>query len=151
MIRISLLFQNISCYCLSWRIPVGQTGQKHFKTSHVIVYRFQESFCYHSAAFQNISCYCLSALIMEYIWNYVNFKTSHVIVYLHNTLNLLRIIRISKHLMLLFIRFLLQRRILLDSFQNISCYCLSPMIMLVDEDGINFKTSHVIVYRKRPL
>ena len=26
-----------------------------------------------------------------------------------------------------------------------------PMIMLVDEDGINFKTSHVIVYRKRPL
>ena len=35
-------------------------------------------------------------------------------------------------------------------FKYISCYCLSDIIMLVDEDGLNSNTSHVIVYRATP-
>ena len=57
---VALIFQYISCYCLSGgNSPFGMI-QRNFNTSHVTVYLF----CYilkviHSW-FQYISCYCLS-------------------------------------------------------------------------------------------
>ena len=53
--------------------------------------------------FQNISCYCLS-------WNPISKKSYRWI---------------SKHLMLLFIKFAIWKQCGYEIFQNISCYCLS--------------------------
>ena len=141
---------------------------QHFKTSHVIVYRWNT--------------------LLMFVQVYY-FKTSHVIVYPW-TLQLARYGRISKHLMLLFIRkgvnaisivwgfqniscYCLSKAgdyvvLLPDGFQNISCYCLSIMterleatikafqniscycLSFSEERHVkkehNFKTSHVIVY-----
>ena len=55
--------------------------------------------------------------------------------------------KISKHLMLLFIPQELSNERTLIRFQNISCYCLSPKKPVRWQKECNFKTSHVIVYR----
>ena len=121
---------------------------QHFKTSHVIVYRWNT--------------------LLMFVQVYY-FKTSHVIVYPW-TLQLARYGRISKHLMLLFIRKGVNAISIVWGFQNISCYCLSlshssrsnsagisKHLMLLFIVGMwckwtiyhyYFKTSHVIVYQK---
>ncbi len=78
----------------------------YFKTSHVIVYP-STSYIWSADGmiFQNISCYCLSP----------------VEDFLVMTVNL---------------------------FQNISCYCLSTENSYSPFVSTDFKTSHVIVYRK---
>ena len=98
-----LLFQNISCYCLSFHsIHISKT-LCHFKTSHVIVYPWKMAWktagndiskhlmllficnvayvAGEGMGFQNISCYCLSTSLFVFLC------TTHI----------------SKHLMLLFI------------------------------------------------
>ena len=79
--RRSEVFQNISCYCLSYPNSTDWCIELNFKTSHVIVYQYPYQFvtysCYISKhlmllfivttswdwncvkGFQNISCYCL--------------------------------------------------------------------------------------------
>ena len=96
-------FQNISCYCLSVEYPADVRA---------------------GVLFQNISCYCLSlnATACE-VWT--DFKTSHVVVYQKRRECDIDSVRISKHLMLLFIT--------------------KPFIKI--ELCWYFKTSHVIVYR----
>ena len=77
-----LVFQNISCYCLSmiaYKIDVLET---HFKTSHVIVY-----LTYVDIIADDVK----------------HFKTSHVIVYPRSYGICWARKIISKHLMLLFI------------------------------------------------
>ena len=100
----------------------------------------------HATKFQNIVCYCLSC----------------------NTIRINKIMCISKHRMLLFIRFLSltnltskpisKHRMLLfigmgkywasevSIFQNIVCYCLSQAPFAFQMPCIHFKTSYVTVY-----
>ena len=146
LLRVQLIFQNISCYCLStWRFQAKRTTNisKHlmllfilsfsrsavhsnyFKTSHVIVYRKSRK---------------------KWKLHIPYFKTSHVIVYRVLTaqenkeykfqniscycLSLWFCRRyctanISKHLMLLFIGGSHNHKFRIAIFQNISCYCLS--------------------------
>ena len=101
----------------------------HFKTSHVIVYPVITLAGFGSVVFQNISCYCLSKsrskrggviwiskhlmllfifVVSVLICPTLYFKTSHVIVYLRSPLDLKNP----------------------KAFQNISCYCLSPLLLL---------------------
>ena len=47
-----IVFQNISCYCLSTSEPALLRLNPHFKTSHVIVYRWRRK---HSVAHIEIS------------------------------------------------------------------------------------------------
>ena len=55
------IFQNISCYCLSFARIYQKRLWQNFKTSHVIVYqKYNEYSVMGANKFQNISCYCLS-------------------------------------------------------------------------------------------
>ena len=98
--------------------------------------------------FQNISCYCLSHSENVFPLDLLYFKTSHVIVYQIVYDPEIRSGIISKHLMLLFIAHLYVIAGHGAGFQNISCYCLSMLNNETDARKIDFKTSHVIVYRK---
>ena len=80
------IFQNISCYCLSFFISIRYVKSLDFKTSHVIVYLLPAA---------------------QEIAEYWDFKTSHVIVYQERSLCHLQIPIL---------------------FQNISCYCLSSFM-----------------------
>ena len=144
----SIVFQYISCYCLS------VSGFDSFISAHL---------------FQYISCYCLSGLSLGLFNDQADFNTSHVTVYpcctsekslvqLHfNTSHvtvylpvlpteistpqisihlMLLFIQlpstlsdsssvISIHLMLLFIWLIPVRTVIIVAFQYISCYCLS--------------------------
>ena len=78
---IDLTFQNISCDCLSRIAKQKQELQKHFKTSHVIVYRW-------SRTAWRLSCVISKHLMLLFIclksiglFFFLHFKTSHVIVY----------------------------------------------------------------------
>ena len=61
------LFQNISCYCLSALKMADKTIEKHFKTSHVIVYLQIGNATIRVHEFQNISCYCLSLAFPRFL------------------------------------------------------------------------------------
>ena len=100
----SIVFQYISCYCLS----VGATGI----TSGYI--RFQYISCYclscddagcvpNLIEFQYISCYCLSDFFHQNYRHNKYFNTSHVTVYLDE----------------------IAGQTTVEIFQYISCYCLS--------------------------
>ena len=100
----AFVFQYISCYCLSYPMPQSVTGFD---------------------SFQYISCYCLSdshCMSLETQWY---FNTSHVTVYLCISIPECVYIRISIHLMLLFIRDIIKQAKKFGIFQYISCYCLS--------------------------
>ena len=99
-----LIFQNISCYCLSFCYSVHNIR---------------------TITFQNISCYCLSLDREKESIKREHFKTSHVIVYQSKEMSRHGCITISKHLMLLFICASLLYVLRTLVFQNISCYCLS--------------------------
>ena len=124
----SIVFQYISCYCLS------VSGFDSFISAHL---------------FQYISCYCLSGLSLGLFNDQADFNTSHVTVYplafrlsedswryfntSHVTVYRTDMPRISsKHL-----------------FQYISCYCLSRDYAAKNNIVIHFNTSHVTVYLRR--
>ena len=123
---LTIIFQNISCYCLSTKTCSKIPLCANFKTSHVIVYRVSIDFL-------------ISVLF--------HFKTSHVIVYLQKNSEVLGRLKISKHLMLLFIK--------VSTHPVSLCLAISKHLMLLfiqlRSKQINgqwdFKTSHVIVYR----
>ena len=162
---------------------------RYFKTSHVIVYHSTCFWVKCNRIFQNISCYCLSLwtecrykcndciskhLMLLFISNtnacflsiYTYFKTSHVIVYHVSSHCSPGLVRISKHLMLLFIfahvltSFLIQiisKHLMLlfigifrpvpgdpEEFQNISCYCLS--IQGITLTGMFFEFQNISCY-----
>ena len=144
------IFQNISCYCLSCFLALFSRTCQNFKTSHVIVYLRS---CTH------------------FLSNSDNFKTSHVIVYRYFPSSSRRSRRISKHLMLLFIntgnhtdwyvlrisKHLMLLFILTIFLTTISGTYISKHLMLLFivygawKEWIkqtDFKTSHVIVYRR---
>ena len=118
-----LLFIRIS--------PLQCPSLRNFKTSYVTVYRvllFPATF--YTDGFQNIVCYCLSHTkqLASRLKN--NFKTSYVTVY--HKLNITRryITKISKHRMLLFIKYAGICLVSSCLFQNIVCYCLSVLSYL---------------------
>ena len=164
---VASTFQNISCYCLSAFPVVRALMLFYFKTSHVIVYHPQLTMYPFAILFQNISCYCLSGNWLTRCKILFHFKTSHVIVYRWMVCISREFMKISKHLMLLFIPDNMISVIDVNLFQNISCYCLSSC-SIAGRKGTNiskhlmllfichrwticytnsyFKTSHVIVY-----
>ena len=100
----SIVFQYISCYCLS------VSGFDSFISAHL---------------FQYISCYCLSGLSLGLFNDQADFNTSHVTVYLTPrtpTIMVPTFQYISCYCLssLVIIWFLVP-----PSFQYISCYCLS--------------------------
>ena len=113
-----LIFQNISCYCLSFCYSVHNIR---------------------TITFQNISCYCLSLDREKESIKREHFKTSHVIVYQSKEMSRHGCITISKHLMLLFICASLLYVLRTLVFQNISCYCLSIASVIVAIFGRKFQ------------
>ena len=100
----SELFQYISCYCLSLPESVRKRQWTYFNTSHVTVYRFR---FIPTAAVRN------------------NFNTSHVTVYLDFSAFDAKV----------------------NVFQYISCYCLSTVCVSTVSWCYYFNTSHVTVYQ----
>ena len=141
-----VVFQYISCYCLSPWIITPTFMDTYFNTSHVTVYRKNSIYnrinvrhfntshvtVYHKGVawlillfpFQYISCYCLSRRALGSKVAENNFNTSHVTVYLTTYSVMFPSQVISIHLMLLFI--------------------LSNA--MVATGSVYFNTSHVTVY-----
>ena len=140
-------FQYISCYCLSIRITIPFYSTKisiHlmllfigfalYESGNTMVFQYISCYCLSQppicillckSSFQYISCYCLSdshCMSLETQWY---FNTSHVTVYLCISIPECVYIRISIHLMLLFIRDIIKQAKKFGIFQYISCYCLS--------------------------
>ena len=121
---ITLVFQNISCYCLSCyclRYNLLSWISKHLM---LLFIRSRKSSKFTSITFQNISCYCLSAAIRAGYSVKTAFQNISCYCLSSDDLLLRSSSQISKHLMLLFIIF--QGAFLFHEF--------------------HFKTSHVIVY-----
>ena len=140
------IFQYISCYCLSNILCCAYRMGENFNTSHVTVYLlcpfYRQTDCVisihlmllfiiipsdwsrYTTKFQYISCYCLSPNTTCSSVLSLDFNTSHVTVY--HCIHLLNCweIKISIHLMLLFI-------VLPDTTRA---------------DLFDFNTSHVTVY-----
>ena len=87
-----------------FKTVAGLIGQKHFKTSHVIVYLHGLYCGYTAGLFQNISCYCLS--------EFKTYETEPVNIFQNISCYCLSFLSIGDKL---------SARL----FQNISCYCLS--------------------------
>ena len=120
-----VLFQYISCYCLSASTASASTISSNFTTSHVTVYQWY----YDSRLF-----------------TFIDFNTSHVTVYPELIQKWTMLKCISIHLMLLFIGLFNLATKGCDSFQYISCYCLSYTNHCFRLVHIHFNTSHVTVY-----
>ena len=163
-----VIFQYISCYCLSIQTVAMYYNRIYFNTSHVTVYPCNKTPTASEASFQYISCYCLSLKMNLESQLQLNFNTSHVTVYPYKCFfgNVWYIISI--HLMLLFIsasqyvvffaplfqyiscyclscHFIICHYIR-SLFQYISCYCLSAYIWNYATKEDYFNTSHVTVY-----
>ena len=142
--RISIHLMLLFIVTLSAYLP----PDVHFNTSHVTVYLNSAILFSNSLLFQYISCYCLSVQkMLELCW-----------------------IRISIHLMLLFIGTGMARKRIIENnfntshvtvyrdqncnsrcgwiFQYISCYCLSKHTPEREQVQRNFNTSHVTVYQR---
>ena len=103
VIMFGIVFQNISCYCLT---NISNGEQTVGRISKHLMLLFNSSQHFHHCKliqFQNISCYCLT-----------KYKKKLKGVKL-----------ISKHLMLLFNTEIFDSRRMVLIFQNISCYCLT--------------------------
>ena len=112
-IAVLILFQYISCYCLSIGVITECLYSANFNTSHVIVYRL---------------------FLTGSLWNPPNFNTSHVIVYHRLRHSYRDSASISIHLMLLFIFTFLLRHF---SFLHISIHLMLLFIrfsQLLPED-----------------
>ena len=97
-------FQYISCYCLSFAVIVPDSRFNFISIHLMLVFIF---FCYYRSS------------------DYCHFNTSHVTVYRISANSGKPHYAISIHLMLLFIRNVINNVINLNIFQYISCYCLS--------------------------
>ncbi len=113
----AIAFQYISCYCLSLPHVNYTANTSYFNTSHVTVYHIICAIPEDYKLFQYISCYCLST----------RRKTKP------------RFVRISIHLMLLFINFDGCKTNTEKRFQYISCYCLSFRSFLVPSVALSFQ------------
>ena len=140
-------FQYISCYCLSDLQIFLLHCLRNFNTSHVTVYRF---------------CFVPAAAVRD------NFNTSHVTVYQsgeskdsrRNAFQYISCYCLSicgsfrsgsfqyfntSHVTV-YLNAVASAR-MSDSFQYISCYCLSVVSAVVAGMILYFNTSHVTVYR----
>ena len=145
----------------------ARNGTQISKHLMLLFIKLKKLYELYATKFQNISCYCLSFLPRIQTFDLRDFKTSHVIVYLLSVCSFDRKYFISKHLMLLFIKYNEYSVMGANKFQNISCYCLSGqfrkisrydfiskhlMLLFIDilflllATSFYFKTSHVIVY-----
>ena len=124
---MQLLFQYISCYCLSL-FSVN-------KRNIVPIFQYISCYCLSyqlgsrmrmTPVFQYISCYCLSFCKLHKLWLIHYFNTSHVTVYRPTFCATSVVCSISIHLMLLFIVDTGTNLVKKFKFQYISCYCLSP-------------------------
>ena len=120
-------FQNISCYCLSEGIWKMRYCSRYFKTSHVIVYLLTmllSSFFLRYFKTSHVIVYL--EFRDRFLCKIHYFKTSHVIVYR----SICRFLRIrlcnfkTSHV-IVYLRIFLCFFLIVVSFQNISCYCLS--------------------------
>ena len=118
-----MLFQNISCYCLTcryWKYKKLFSISKHLMLLFNFIYT---SLIFLKNKFQNISCYCLTItkncinLVKELFQNISCYCLTHR--------------KITDHW--------------LWEFQNISCYCLTLKQFSLFLQFPHFKTSHVIV------
>ena len=75
------------------------------------------------------------------------FKTSHVIVYPISKVFTLSFKLHFKTSHVIVYQLLDKFKSIFKKFQNISCYCLSKIVLILLVVICNFKTSHVIVYR----
>ena len=81
-LSLILLFQYISCYCLSLRLCLCSFFlciSIHLMLLFILWTAFPSSFL---LIFQYISCYCLSSRTKSLFTRCINFNTSHVTVYL---------------------------------------------------------------------
>ena len=115
-----LLFNQISICKNQKTTEISKHLMLLFNFCHII-------YLYLLPSFQNISCYCLTC---RGLTRYDKCKISKHLMLLFNSmfhlLSWLRL-RISKHLMLLFNVELTRKQMYADLFQNISCYCLTPV------------------------
>ena len=121
-----LLFQYISCYCLScvrWFCKTCKQISIHLM---LLFIHSDQNFLPVSDSFQYISCYCLSLRPHVTVRPVLYFNTSHVTVYQILTSFNSTFHHISIHLMLLFIM----------------------IAYKIDVLEAHFNTSHVTVYRK---
>ena len=123
-----VLFQYISCYCLSM-IGLAK-GDDH-------------------PVFQYISCYCLSVFLISLQKAVIHFNTSHVTVYHTPIIVLGSSTFISIHLMLLFIFQIVvaQHREAYFNTSHVTVYLFRHLILFLLFQ--NFNTSHVTVYPER--
>ena len=96
-------FQYISCYCLSFRLLLHNT-EKHISIHLMLLFisGIQER-VRREYKFQYISCYCLSFAVWRPLRIFLYFNTSHVTVYRTRVIRNGEVVKISIHLMLLFI------------------------------------------------
>ena len=144
-----LKFQYISCYCLSWRC-LHLYGFPEISIHLMLLFIWPGLLpSFWVTQFQYISCYCLSRC------SWRGLAESNISIHL-----MLLFIRffcwsygvfklISIHLMLLFIDTVEVSCVSISSFQYISCYCLSLPLPKLPYGLVNFNTSHVTVYLTR--
>ena len=78
---MAILFQNISCYCLTvFGASSPDLGKRFQNISCYCLTEIQTLFSIIGYKFQNISCYCLTNPDTAIIFCQTHFKTSHVIV-----------------------------------------------------------------------
>ena len=125
------IFQYISCYCLSNPGAGGWCYVDYFNTSHVTVYHKR--------------CWSESRRSNDY------FNTSHVTVYQQNSYCIRSFCFISIHLMLLFINATKQGVKVQTSFQYISCYCLSTWFESIKNklDGFQYISCYCLSEKKQ--
>ena len=76
---LRIVFQYISCYCLSLPGRIVSILTTDFNTSHVTVYpSFSASLLSSLSKFQYISCYCLS--LYRRRWDYRNVISIHLML-----------------------------------------------------------------------
>ena len=144
-------------------------GNQDFNTSHVLIYRNANkrnsgrkrisihlmflfitiTYLHQSVRkpFQYISCSYLSSTITMLKIYYPHFNTSHVLIYHRKGRICCLQIKISIHLMFLFIPFELASRLSGEKFQYISCSYLSKRLSNLFAISSHFNTSHVLIYR----
>ena len=124
---ILIRFQNISCYCLTYKKCTNANSLSIFQNISCYCLTDQTDKAISKLnLFQNISCYCLTRQIcfLMCFWHSIS---KHLMLLFNSCfshsfwINM----QISKHLMLLFNRNPLSYIHTVFQFQNISCYCLT--------------------------
>ena len=163
-------FQNIVCYCLSLEVALSRHCIRNFKTSYVTVYlffriSFNDSLSDFKTSYVTVYRCSLSTILSKssiskhrmllFITlqggkriSHANFKTSYVTVY-HIEGESWAFSRCNfKTSYVTVYHATVQRYYNYTTFQNIVCYCLSPIILIIAGIVAHFKTSYVTVYRR---